>query len=160
MNSLYQHWELSFSSEEEVVWASKGNWLMLWGTHTAQKMKFSIKDFFSKCDQICSFLLIWSHLLKKSLMENFILSAMSLTWSAYFHCYRYRLRQIMNKKKIIIFSSNYFCNKYWTYCRYSITAAFPIIKHWENIQKLFPCRVYWLCEALVIRSKNLGEKVP
>ena len=35
-------------------------------------MKFSIKDFFSKCDQIRSFLRIWSHLLKKSLMENFI----------------------------------------------------------------------------------------
>ena len=34
-------------------------------------MKFSIKDFFSKCDQIRSFLRIWSHLLKKSLMENF-----------------------------------------------------------------------------------------
>ena len=39
---------------------------------TAQKMKLSIKDFFSKCDQIRCFLLIWSHLLKKSLMENFI----------------------------------------------------------------------------------------
>ena len=39
---------------------------------TAQEMKFSIKDFFSKCDQICSFLGIWSHLLRKSLMENFI----------------------------------------------------------------------------------------
>ena len=39
---------------------------------TAQKMKFSIKDFFSECDQIRSFLRIWSHLLKKSLMENFI----------------------------------------------------------------------------------------
>ena len=35
-------------------------------------MKFSIKDFFSKRDQICSFLRIWSHLPKKSLMENFI----------------------------------------------------------------------------------------
>ena len=39
--------------------------------YTVQKMKFSIKDFFSKCDQIRSFLWIWSHLLKKSLMENF-----------------------------------------------------------------------------------------
>ena len=39
---------------------------------TAHKMKFSNKDFFSKCDQIRSFLKIWSHLLKKSLMENFI----------------------------------------------------------------------------------------
>ena len=39
---------------------------------TAQTMKFSIKDFFSKCDQIRRKLRIRSHLLKKSLMENFI----------------------------------------------------------------------------------------
>ena len=43
--------------------------------HTAQKMKFSIKGFLSKCDQISSFLRIWSHLLKKSLMETFIFCA-------------------------------------------------------------------------------------
>ena len=42
------------------------------GSSTAEKMKFTIKDFFSKCDRICSFLRIWSNLLKKSLMENFI----------------------------------------------------------------------------------------
>ena len=47
---------------------------------TAQKMKFSIKGFFGKCDQICSFMRIWSHLLKKSLMENFIFCA------AYWEC--------------------------------------------------------------------------
>ena len=35
-------------------------------------MKFSIKDFFSKFDKIPNFLQIWSHLLKKSLMEKFI----------------------------------------------------------------------------------------
>ena len=40
-------------------------------------MKFSIKDFFSKCDQIRSFLRIWPHLLKKSLMENFIFCAVN-----------------------------------------------------------------------------------
>ena len=34
-------------------------------TVTVQKMKFSIKDFFSKC-------YIWSHLLKMFLMEIFI----------------------------------------------------------------------------------------
>ena len=33
-------------------------------------MKFRIKDFFSKCEQIRSFLFIRSHLLKKSLMED------------------------------------------------------------------------------------------
>ena len=34
--------------------------------NTAQKVKFSIEDFFSKCDQIRRKLRIWSHLLKKS----------------------------------------------------------------------------------------------
>ena len=37
---------------------------------TVQKMKFTIKDFFSKCDQIHIFLQILSYLLKKSFMEN------------------------------------------------------------------------------------------
>ena len=40
--------------------------------HCTQKMRFSIKDFFSKCDQIRRKPQIWSHLLKKSLMKNFI----------------------------------------------------------------------------------------
>ena len=33
-------------------------------------MKFSIKDFFSKCGQIRRKLRIWSHLLKKSLIKT------------------------------------------------------------------------------------------
>ena len=52
-------------------------------TCTAQKMKISIKDFFSKCDQIRSFLRSWSHLLKKSLTENFICCAVKIT--VWFH---------------------------------------------------------------------------
>ena len=44
-------------------------------------MTFFIKDFFSKCDRIRSFLRIWSHLLKKSLMENFIFCA---EWDTFF----------------------------------------------------------------------------
>ena len=42
---------------------------------TEQKMKFFIKDFSSKCDQIRRKLWIWSHFLKKSLKENFIFCA-------------------------------------------------------------------------------------
>ena len=38
-------------------------------------MKFSVKDFFSKNDQICRKLGIWSHLLKKSFMESLIFCA-------------------------------------------------------------------------------------
>ena len=49
-------------------------------------MKFSIKDFCSKCDQIRSFrsfLRIWSPLLKKPLMENFIFCAMKVSMAIY-----------------------------------------------------------------------------
>ena len=42
------------------------------------KMKFSIKDFFSKYDQIYRELWIWSHLITKSLMENFFFCAVKL----------------------------------------------------------------------------------
>ena len=44
-------------------------------SNIVQEMKFSIKDFFSKCDQICRKLQIWSHLLKRSLKGNFIFCA-------------------------------------------------------------------------------------
>ena len=41
----------------------------------AQRMKFSIKDFFNRCGQTRSFLWIWSDLLKKSLIVNLIFCA-------------------------------------------------------------------------------------
>ena len=47
------------------------DWCHSLGEHTTQKRMFSVKDFFSKCDQIRSFQRICSHVLKKSLMENF-----------------------------------------------------------------------------------------
>ena len=40
-----------------------------------KKNKVSIKDFFSKCDQIHSFWQIWLHLLKKFLIDNFFFCA-------------------------------------------------------------------------------------
>ena len=46
--------------------------ILICSPFTAQKIKFSIKYIFSKCDQVRSFLRIWSHLRKKSLIENFI----------------------------------------------------------------------------------------
>ena len=49
---------------------------ILWLT-TAQNMKFSIKDSFSKCDQVRRKLRISSHLLKKSLMENLTFCAVN-----------------------------------------------------------------------------------
>ena len=59
---------------------------------TVQKMKFSIKYFSGKCDQICRKLRIWSHLLEKSLMENFIFYAVIIISSCF----------------LLLFLSNYF----------------------------------------------------
>ena len=47
--------------------------------NAVQKMTLSIKDFFCKCDKIRSFLRIWSHLPKKSLMKNLIFCAVQIT---------------------------------------------------------------------------------
>ena len=38
--------------------------------YTEQEMKFTVEDFLSKYEQICSFLRICLHLLKKPLTEN------------------------------------------------------------------------------------------
>ena len=53
------------------------------GQYIAQKVKFSIKDFFCKCDQIRKKLRIWSHLLEKSLMENFTFRAVTVSCDRY-----------------------------------------------------------------------------
>ena len=47
---------------------------------SAQKMKFSSKDFFSNGDQTRSFLRIWSYLLKKSMKENLIFCVLYANW--------------------------------------------------------------------------------
>ena len=68
---------LSIKSFDTEIWAYSAV-LIYDDTDTSQKMTFSIKDFFSKCDQICSFLRIWPHLLKIYLMENFIFCSVAL----------------------------------------------------------------------------------
>ena len=47
----------------------------MWQRLNSQKLKFLIKDFLSKYDQICWKLRIRQHLLKKSLMKNFFFCA-------------------------------------------------------------------------------------
>ena len=50
-------------------------------SNSCTKKRFSIKDLFSKCDQIRRKLRIWSHLLKKSLIENFNFCAVNIVIS-------------------------------------------------------------------------------
>ena len=47
---------------------------------TTQKTEFFMKDFFNKCKQICCFLQICSHLVKKASLEKFIFSYIELNY--------------------------------------------------------------------------------
>ena len=73
-------WYHKRSFREEYMWCSDNifrKYFQVNQIHTAQEMKFSITDFFSKCNQNRWTLPIWSHLLKKPVMENFIFCAVS-----------------------------------------------------------------------------------
>ena len=75
------------------------------------QLKFSIEDFFSKCDQIRSFLWTWTHLLKKSSMENFICCALRWLYTLQLHIAgnfqvvnsRYSGKKLIHRKGIYIF---------------------------------------------------------
>ena len=73
-------------------------------------MKFSIKDFFSKCDQIRRKLQIWSRLLKKSLTENVIFCAV---YNSYSHLQKriqnpvkYLRQSVLEKRIFSVYSSD------------------------------------------------------
>ena len=57
----------------------KGFMMTFLRSDTAQKMKFSFKVFFSKCDQIRSFLRIWSHFTEETLYRKLYISCSVIT---------------------------------------------------------------------------------
>ena len=83
---------------------------------TAQKVKFSIKDFSSKYDQSRSFIRIWSHLLKKSLMENFIFCAVRTL-----------------SRHILVFSERCVTFAWWEPCHIQNLAIFRILAYWGPV---------------------------
>ena len=71
-----------------------------------------MKDFFSKCGQICSFLRIWSRLLMKSLMENLFICAVHILsfQTLYGYYFAYFAKKTLKYRKqrhatFLIFSS-------------------------------------------------------
>ena len=74
---LPQMWKLHFLCDTFCIWVCWGKHFSIFNQNkfTAQEIKFSIKVFFSKCDQIRRILLVCSHLLKKFSIKNFIFSA-------------------------------------------------------------------------------------
>ena len=81
--------------------------LIQWNlVYIAQKMKFSIKDSFSKCDQLRRKLRIWSHLLKKSLMGNFIFLCSLESCPYLIHCVKYTRIRSLSGPHISVFRLN------------------------------------------------------
>ena len=75
-------------------------WIQIsWINFTAQKIKFYIQDFFSKCDQIPKKRRIWSHLLKKSLIENIVFCAVFITWWDNLH---YKVGSVLQRGATIL----------------------------------------------------------
>ena len=90
-------------------------------SYTAQKIKFSIKDFFSKYDQVRRKLRIWSHLMKKSLIENFIFCAelfeLNISYlCAYYICYFYSKKCKKIRESFV--GQNYLFSLKVHYCRF------------------------------------------
>ena len=81
-------------------------------------MKLSFKDFFSKCQQIRSFLRIWSHLLKKPLMENFIFCEVCVGLTYWMVCSKpqpftfskllFEYRKILNRAEALLYLTFFF----------------------------------------------------
>ena len=92
------------------------------------------KDFFSECDQILSFLRIWSHLQKKYLMENFIFCAVTIlkvigivkyfpTTEKWWHTWR------RSMEKCLIMFNFYSLDSLWPY-NWEI---FAFKRHWNTL---------------------------
>ena len=83
----YRIWVLKFSVL--VLLDTSPIRSLRYNTFPSRKMKSFIKNFFIKYHQIRSFVRIWLHLLKKSLMENFIFCVVflwtNLVWLMCFH---------------------------------------------------------------------------
>ena len=77
-----------------------------------KKCSFPIKDFFSKCNQIRSFLQISSHLLKKSLMENFIFCAFFVLRKKIYQVVMYKFNVSL---KVDPYTSRVFTEQHFTY---------------------------------------------
>ena len=78
-----------------------------------KKMKFSITYFFSKCYQIRRKLRIWSHLLKKSVMESFIFCAVNSIKPVLFLCEKFHpaYPAVLNIPLLLPWNTTYTQNK-------------------------------------------------
>ena len=100
-------------------------------TYRTQKMKFSIQDFFSNCDQIRSKLRIWSHLLTKSLVLSKSLVHCKMVQKSGF-CYDRR-----NKKMQVC--QQFLVDLVPAVCNFVINETLTYVFYWEFCQLFSVC---------------------
>ena len=88
------------------LWNFRENFTIHFPGRTEQKIKFSVKNFFSKCDRIRKKLWIWSHLAKKFLMEkiHFLCSADYINNTLKINkkvSFAYREREFYHQKRLV-----------------------------------------------------------
>ena len=117
--------------------------------YTVQKMKFSITDFFSKCDQICSFLRIWSRLLKKSLMVGLIFScSVKFCKNMLLKCFRFNsfiVKSLLHHRKsseFVFYSPQIFVSNFCWLLRLFVHIFLHHFK--QNFLESFYCIVLFL----------------
>ena len=93
-------------------------------------MKFSIKDFLSKYDQVRKKLRIWSHLLKKSFPENFVfLCSVSKTHNLGFLTNSFCESQSVSASRSVKKCGMLFCGDFFVDCLASVLVV-------DNVEKL------------------------
>ena len=122
-------------------------------------MKFPLRIFFCKCDQICCFLRIWSQLLKESLMENFIFCAVKLSFVDSFQLLSSSLNSLVKNldKNDFKYLSQETDNNVWDIIMqkvfYSFVYNLKSLKTNCLAKKSF--RVPWQAKQLVTKNMNM-----
>ena len=107
---------------------------------TAQKVKFSIKYFFSKFNQIRRKLRIWSQLQKKSLMENFIFCIGCPAAYSY-----------LNSNLLAIFQQFYTSH-------HTAFTSIHLIKPYFSWNSLLSSEIYSMCKSQIFISRLVKVK--
>ena len=109
--------------------------LQFYGWH-CKKIKFFIKGFFSKCNQICRKMQIWSNLPRKSLMENFIFTHCDLR-STFGHS------QGTNLINLMIFVTSYFVSPKVHWHLWNKAGSWYMVKDISEMNEVRISRFKW-----------------
>ena len=121
-------------------------------TITAQKMKFSIKDFFSKCDQIHRNLRLWSHLLKKSILNeklSFLCSFDRRSEWTYIDCFFMRYSSLLTSQPVT-FSLIIYQTEIW---HHALTIHLTNFANRILSRLFYSCRGNWMKLTMNLKIK-------